>query len=274
MFLRIGLSIIVNGVISFLAYRKRQLDRSGQLAAFLLGSVIFATGHRTTYVLMMSFFLSSGLIKKLSSKLRLDQAEGAEDVQTVEKYGRNYKQVLANGSIGLVLSVLYAVIGDDIYMHGANLSFAVTTADTWASEIGIYSRRQPIMLLSRRRVPPGLSGGITRLGLLASLGGSGFIALIFLAMRGFSGGFDTGLVLLSLEIAGLGFFGAIIDSLLGETIQAKYISQVQHRITEKRVERGNVNQLISGWRFIDNNIVNFLSVTIIVASFVAYYFWG
>ena len=55
---------------------------------------------------------------------------------------------------------------------------ATVNADTWATEIGGMSKSIPRSIMNGKPVPAGTSGGITGLGLLASLLGGAFIGLV------------------------------------------------------------------------------------------------
>lgn len=68
-----------------------------------------------------------------------------------------------------------------------------------------------------------------------------------------------------------GFLGAVIDSILGATVQGIYYSEEMKGETERRKHNGKPNLLIRGLSFVNNDLVNFLSIgisSIILASFV------
>jgi uncharacterized membrane protein len=56
-----------------------------------------------------------------------------------------------------------------------------------------------------------------------------------------------------------GFTGSIIDSILGATVQVKYYCEEPGYITEKRMNKGSTNKIISGFPIITNDVVNFAS---------------
>ena len=57
-------------------------------------------------------------------------------------------------------------------------------------------------------------------------------------------------------------FGIIIDSIIGATIQARYYCDECKKFTELQIHHEKNSRLISGFGFVDNNIVNLLSTTI------------
>jgi uncharacterized membrane protein len=64
-------------------------------------------------------------------------------------------------------------------------------------------------------------------------------------------------------IAGLwGFFGALVDSLLGAAFQARYTSVLSGGYTEKPREGAQANILVGGFACFTNDTVNALSTFI------------
>ncbi|KAF9363551.1 Transmembrane protein 19 [Mortierella sp. NVP85] len=134
-----------------------------------------------------------------------------------------------------------------------------------------------------KKVPPGTNGGVSSLGLGASLAGGLLIGvtaatsvLIQLALESSfswqSGkGVDTFLsklnpgFFMALIVAGsgAGFFGSLLDSILGATVQKSNYSTKKKMITYKAPEQGDEVKTISGLDILDNHQVNFFSSLII-----------
>ncbi len=68
-----------------------------------------------------------------------------------------------------------------------------------------------------------------------------------------------------------GFAGAILDSMIGGSIQAMYRCNVCERITEKKLHCNIPTNHIGGWRIVNNDIVNFIG-TLFAAAVVAVMF--
>ena len=56
-----------------------------------------------------------------------------------------------------------------------------------------------------------------------------------------------------------GFAGALIDSVLGATLQAQYECSLSGRLTERSRTDGVLNILTRGYSWISNDVVNALS---------------
>jgi len=241
----IAFAILTAAVIALIAYRLRMLSLSGMIAATIIGGIIFAFGGISASVLLMFFFLSGSLLGRLNRK------KGEQ---------RNWKQVLCNGAIPTIAVIIIAFRHDlreeiSLLFLGA---LATATADTWATEIGTRFGKKTYNIFTFRRIKKGLSGGVSLIGFLASIIGAFCIAAISLIRFNETDAL-CGLVLVKVipVITIAGFTGALLDSIIGATIQAKYkLPDGGGRITELRSE-GAV--LISGIRFIGNNATNLIA---------------
>jgi uncharacterized protein (TIGR00297 family) len=261
---QIVLGLVLGTAISVIAYLTGHLTVSGALMAVLVGGLTFGFGGLIPAVLLILFFLSSSLLSRL----------GAERKQTLAgafaKGGRrDIGQVLANGGIPVILAVLYGLTRGNLWMVGLVGALAASTADTWATEIGVLAGRQPILITSGKRVEPGTSGAVTPEGTLAALSGAGMVGSVAWLLYGMG-------VLVILACVG-GLVGALFDSLLGATVQAIYRCPTCGKETERHPYHtcGSETQLLRGWFWLNNDGVNFVSS--VVGGFVAmvgWYVWG
>jgi uncharacterized protein (TIGR00297 family) len=238
-------------LVAVLSYRLHFLDLGGALSAFLLGTLIFGLGGWPFSLPILSFFILSSLLSRVGTKEK-KEASG----QFQKGHRRDFGQVLANGAIpaGIVLLWHYAPQASWHFLYlGA---VAAVTADTWATEIGLLSRRQPRSITSGQVVAPGTSGAISGTGMLGALSGALCIAIIGWAVQPdrlpYAFGWRGVLILVLGGVA-----ASLLDSLLGATIQAQRACTICHTISEKKghccgVER----QYHSGWRWVDNDVVN------------------
>lgn len=240
-------------IISGIAFYKKSLTLSGMLTAIVMGTLIYGFGTYITFILLMAFFISSTLFTKLKA---------------VEKdKGRSMIQVVSNALATLIFSIFYYYTADMIFLVISAVSVAATTADTWASELGKLSKGKTVSILTFKKIEKGISGGISLFGIYASLLGATFISLIFTIFVSIDMGYQPILWIYALIIIGGGFFGSIVDSYLGIFLQAKYLDQKTGYVTEGFV-KGTGLKLISGIKYINNDIINLL-MTLIVTSALA-----
>lgn len=246
---------ILSFIVCVIAHKKGSLTLSGMIASVILGTLLFGFQSETIYMSLVGFFISSSFLSKISKFIGGKESEEIE--KRLEKSGkRDYTQVIANGGVVLLGAALFQMTNVALFKLGAVIAIAAANADTWASEIGVLSKDTPLNILSKTPVAKGLSGGVTKLGFMASFAGALFIALIdaFLSIGTVS--FLT-LMLHFALIAFCGFLGSIIDSILGEVFQAKYQNPQSNELTEKVVELGQMP--VKGIKIVTNNVVNFFS---------------
>jgi len=185
-----GLGFLASLLIAGLAYQQQKLDRYGALLAVAMGTIIVITGGWLFASMMIWFFLSSTIVGHWAKE---------------SKPKRTWQQVFASGAIPTVISIWYWFDSDTMVMLIYASALAVATADTWSSELGRLSKKQPVHLTKRIQVPVGTDGAISGLGTLAGVIGAVSVSL-------FVGG--------SFVVIVVGIIGNLIDSLLG-TVQDK-----------------------------------------------------
>lgn len=249
--------LLASFVVAFLAYRRGSLTGPAAVAASVLSLTLYLSGGLRMVFLLLVFFLSSTFL----THYRKRDKDQIEQELHEKKGARDTFQVFANGGAALAMSLLNVVFKQDVFLLASAAALAASNADTWASELGILSREKPVYILSRRPVLAGLSGGVTRFGTAAALAGGLFIGLVYGAMCLFDGLHFRTLLLQVALIALTGFAGSLIDSILGETVQALYTTKTSSGLTERRTEQGAANTLKHGWRWMTNDWVNLISST-------------
>lgn len=256
------LGAILASLLAVFAVKKQALTFDGAVGMVILGSMIYGIGGMVWAVPIIYFFISSSLLSKLLSPHK-DIA-----LKSFDRAGaRNLRQVLANGGIAFASSLLYLVSGWQGWYIIYLASIAEASADTWATEIGTMSSRNPVSILSFQAVEPGRSGAISVAGSTASIAGAVSTVMSgYLAIQLFASGQNILDLNVLIPIVGA-TVGCLIDSILGATLQAQYRDPESGRLMEKCATDENNARPVRGVSCIDNNIVNLISGA--VASIVA-----
>ena len=212
----VPIGFVLSAVIASLAYRRESLSRGGVAGALLTGTLHFGFGGLTWGGTLIAFFVSSTLLSRYQEREKRPVA-----AQYAKGGRRDFGQALANGGVGTLLAVCFN-LHPTIWLFTAFTGVMATVAgDTWATELGVLSRRAPRLVTTGRAVPAGTSGGMTPLGTGAMLAGGVTIGLIAWGLAAiFGSGFAAWWIVLVGLVAGL--VGGLADSLLGATVQAQY----------------------------------------------------
>src|SRR5215211_1536402 len=239
-------------VVAYLAYRAHSLDKSGAVAATVVGTVIFGVGGWQWAVLLLTFFITSS---GLSRAFMIRKADLSEKFS--KGHERDAGQVLGNGGLATVFAALHAFYPESLLPWiGFAASLAAVNADTWATELGVLNPSLPRLITDiRQRVEKGTSGGISMFGTLASLAGSAIVVLPTVLLS--PGSTLSPNYFLLITVAGL--TGSLFDSLLGATVQAMYYCPTDQKETEKHpLHTGGTETVhLRGWRWLNNDWVNF-----------------
>lgn len=259
--------------IAALAYQRGSLSSSGAVGTIIIGTLIFAIGGLAWAVLLVGFFVSSSALSHYKENAKAHLAEKFQ-----KGHRRDLGQVLANGGWGALLALGYAFVPAPIFFVAFAGAMATVNADTWATELGVLSNRPPRLITNGRVVTVGTSGGITPFGTVVAFCGALFIGVLAslvvlfetFVLRHPSSVTWVPLMLVS-ALAGL--LGSLFDSLLGATVQAIYFCDFDQKETESAIHRcGTRTRLIRGWRWLDNDWVNFLAS--VFGSLVAALLWA
>lgn len=179
---------------------------------------------------------------------------------------RDWQQVLANGGGAAAASFLYAVNPLPIWIVAFCTFLASSNSDTWASEVGTLSRKRPLSIRNFTFVPKGTSGAVSLLG--TGAGACGAMLMAMLAFFLFPISYATALIIFL-----FGFFGNVVDTILGAFFQASYRCQHCRLETEKLEHCGMKTTKVRGYSILNNDLVNFLSGFIAAVSGVMVYSW-
>lgn len=267
----LGTGALLAAAAAFAAYRLGLLTIDGAVGAAAIGAIVFGLGGWEWAILLLLFFGSSSAV----TRWRAD--EKAEAGRVFAKGGRrDLGQVLANGGLPALLAIVHWRFPDAKMFAAYAGALAVATADTWATEVGLLSAAPPRLVTSGRIVRPGTSGAVTVLGTVAAVVGAatiGLAAALLYSLRdvvtfGGFGLFDVGGLPL-LPIGALaGLVGAAFDSLLGATAQGVYAPgptlgpRGGDETERSTAPDGTPLERVRGWRWMTNDVVNALALTV------------
>ena len=297
--LRTVTGLILAKRISASGLRKRSLNPSGAISAFIVASLSLSTSWRNG-ITLLTFYWTSSKLTRVGSKIKGKLEEGA-----TEGGERGTSQVLACSLIAVIcgcirrivvgrdgallfgqsatiVSPSLALLGDQLTLAYVAF-FACCAGDTWASELGILSKSLPRLITKPwKKVPPGTNGGVSLVGLLASAAGGTVMGLVhgifvpsgiatllpfFMSSSITYSQFTREVLVLTFVgfMGGLG--GSLLDSLLGATIQATYYDQETRRIAKKA---GPATIRVGGLGFLSNEMVNVVSTALSELLFAAH----
>ena len=248
-------SVLVAEILFIIIFFAKGLDYYGSmLAMFMAVSYMYFGGAFGISMLLSEYFFIFGVSKFKKIVLKNQKKEKS----------RNFLQVLINGGIGTLFVILYGIFNKQSLLIISIISLSGCLIDSVSSDVGVLSKKDTSYdFIKKKRVPKGISGGISLLGTMSALICAIIIALIVCIYLKLS-------TLYIFLIASLIFLQTIIDSILGSLFQAKYKCIKCNKITEKTMHCDNKTEIIEGVHWINNNMVNLMSsiittvITIIV----------
>src|SRR5215212_1588247 len=233
---------------SLAARRARALSPSGAIAATAVGGTVVTGSGIRGGGMLITFFITSTLLGRLPAGEHLEQRRGRE---------RDAVQVMANGGVAAILALVSSFSRErtrSLLLAGFGGALATAAADTWATEIGSRSGTQPRSIVTCQPTTPGASGGVTVTGLAASAVATTLIAQLASAPNASTAHHPSPR---AIAIALGGFTGALIDSLLGATVQEVRFCDTCLVETEEPLHRcGTRTRVLRGARWCDNDMVN------------------
>jgi len=297
-------SVTLGFLLALIGYKKKSLDLSGAVSASLVGVLTIFSGVR--YGLTLAFFFFSGsAVTKVQSEVKKQVDEHFKEGGGL----RDFVQVMANGLVPTMLAaaslyslgglsfianttgagafaeaIIFSIGGSNSSMNNATTKVASTLAvaflsyfsccggDTFASELGVLSKSKPRLITTfcRKEVEPGTNGGVSLLGVVASIFG-GLVAASGWALGAYiTSGVRTEILYALIIGAFGGFFGSFVDSVLGATVQYSGYCRERKKVVSKP---GPTVTKISGLEILSNSGVNVLSASFIAVAFGALYYY-
>ncbi|MHA1960959.1 MAG: DUF92 domain-containing protein [Candidatus Thorarchaeota archaeon] len=256
--------LLVMAVMGTLAYKAGFVDISGLISAFIIGFAVWYTGGPASFTILLFFFLAAGMATKFKYNAKSKAGLAQEG-----KGKRSWKNVIGSGIIPLVFSIgMYAanVSGNldlAFWMFGGFIgAVATTTADTLASEIGVFSKRKPRLITHlRRKVPKGTIGAVSLLGEGVALLAGLIIGVIALSFHLLAPGtvpinsVEQLVFLIPLAVM-TGFIGCNLDSLIGAIAQNRFVCEICGSITDSEFHCDYETKYVGGFKRFTNMHVN------------------
>lgn len=249
--MQIIFGVLLALIVAYAAFRAGSLNQSGTYAAAFTGTIIFGLGGWQWAILLLTFFITASLLtrafKQRKREVNEKYAKGGQ---------RDAGQVFGNGGIATLFAALHIFFPEAAWPWlGFAAALAAVNADTWATELGVLNPGPPRMITNLRKiVEKGTSGGVSPVGTLASLAGASLIGVLAASLTPTPVPVKTGLL-----VAVAGLLGALFDSFLGATVQAIYYCPACQKETERNPTHicGTGTIQIRGWKWLDNDWVNF-----------------
>jgi uncharacterized protein (TIGR00297 family) len=241
----VAIGAVVSAAVALGARARGSLSTSGACAAVGVGTAVFAGGGPGWFAVLATFFVTSTLLGRVGAATKAQVKREFEKGDT-----RDAWQVLANGGVAAAAALAMAWRPEARWAAAFVAALATANADTWATELGVLSRGEPWSLVRLGRVPRGTSGAVSPLGMAAAFSGALAVALVAACSIA-----PAGRTLLI--GVGLGTLGALVDSLLGATVQARFRCPTCAREAEsERHHCGARCTPIGGLRWFGNDAVN------------------
>lgn len=184
------------------------VNLSGAAAGWIVAFALYYCIGPSAFAALVAVFAVTWTATRLgyARKQRLGVAES--------RRGRTAGQVLANLGVSGVLAVLGMFVAPELAWLGSMAALCEAAADTACSECGEAWSDSAYLITGLRRVPAGTDGAITVVGTLAGVAAAALVATV-----------AAWLGVLTWPIAAIagvaGFLGAIVDSLLGATLERR-----------------------------------------------------
>ena len=205
---RILIALLVTLAFAVFGWVVAGVSLSGAVAGFAVAFALYYGIGSGAFAVLLAVFGMTWLATRVGNahKRSLGLPEGPR--------GRNAAQVLANLSVSAGFAVLGIFLARDACWAAAIAALCEAAADTVSSECGEAWSQRAYLIVGFRRVPAGNDGAISVIGTCMAV-----VSVIVVA--GVSV-FETILPLrLALIAACAGFFGTILDSFLGATLERR-----------------------------------------------------
>ncbi|MEM4090867.1 MAG: DUF92 domain-containing protein [Thermoplasmatales archaeon] len=243
-------------IVGSVSYVLHLVSKGGAGSIFLIGLGVYLGLGLSGILYLILILYSASLITIYGSRKR-----GASSPVKPKRGPRDFWRIMGGGGLGGLIGflVFFKLLSLHTGTIGLVTAFGITSSDTWASSIGILSKKEPVMIIPPwNRVETGTSGAISVLGEIFSVIG-GSISLIFAYVSGLMGQIKVIELVFMLVV----IMGEKLDSFLGATIQGSYYYDKYNLHTVNSVHSCRARTtIIRGSRYVTNSGVNLLTTII------------
>jgi uncharacterized protein (TIGR00297 family) len=202
--------VLIAGMIA--SVKAGKLTVAASVMGGVIGLLVFMATGFAGLIMMVTFFVLGTL--STSWKLSVKQSLGLAETG---KGRRVAAQVIANAGVAGLLALLIIIFPKDINLFIVMIaaSFASATADTLSSELGNVYGRKFYNVITFKKDTRGENGVVSLEGTIIGIIGSAVIAFIYALAYNFDLNF--------LWIIVAGTIGNLTDSILGATLERKYV---------------------------------------------------
>lgn len=205
-----ALAVTVNVVLAGVSYKLEALDRSGWIAASVIGSVVLGFLGWRGYLVLLLFFLLGTLATRVGYRRKANRG-----VAQSNSGRRSAWNALANGSVAAACA-LFSLLTPfpELFAVAFAGAMAAATADTLESEIGQLYGGPTLLITSLEPVPVGTDGGVSTVGTMAGALGS-------LGVAAFGGGIGLYSAAMISVVALAGLVATLLESAVGASLERR-----------------------------------------------------
>lgn len=197
--------LILMGLIIYYTYKKKKVDKSAIIATLIVGFLSFFAGGVKWIIPLLIFFILGISVSHYNKRLKKKLG--------VEQKIRTWKNVFANGGTAVIFALFQLCFPakNPIFFIGLIGAMATAMADTVSTELGQIYGKNPRLITTMKKVPIGTAGAVSVSGFFFGLLGAVVISSLLI--------FWQYSILAFLICVFAGFFGSVIDSFLGATLE-------------------------------------------------------